>query len=629
MNDGSRGSRAIRWEAFIEKGPGDQGDWVWAPRADQLYIQGHIPVVAPAFIQRPSGVFVPRSYARQPQPIDLIAVYLTGEEVFGQRLGVELVSEALPRIPRGVVLHECAVLLGLYERIGAVRKEIDLQLIAHWFTEPTRGRLTAEIKAGRVFIAPQAVLLLIKLALLLSPDDGAQGERLALPVALLAIQDGLGTEREAAEEPQAFTGEIQTPLLREVVQSQIVAMRTDEVTTLGRHHLHWKDLSDQFASDPRKVDLESLFAEATGVSLDDFVAVGTTVWAAATQKLAYPLAISQLGLNLDRDRLEAALAVLSIAGGGLRAEVERLDGNFQVQWSFNAIGRYPVVRLDHERLLVLSPRLLLDRIFGWLPLLDLTSGLKAQGRTADASRAKTWFELMCEADALESLRNLMPSGVGTRRFYDEKAIQAAFGTKSRTADAVLEYPEAWVVAEISTRHLTRESVVGGSPEALERDLRLGIDDKVEQIEATIRHLQDDEDRLTGHPAASRRRYLALLVITEGFPVNPMTTIAIESRLRSRGLLTDPRIGPLHILDQEELNLVEAIAERGGPSLLDLLEEHEQGSFRRSAFKDWLLVEKQVEPERPVRIREPYERAWAPVLQAMRRAAGSDEAGDRD
>jgi DNA-directed RNA polymerase specialized sigma24 family protein len=43
-------------------------------------------------------------------------------------------------------------------------------------------------------------------------------------------------------------------------------------------------------------------------------------------------------------------------------------------------------------------------------------------------------------------------------------------------------------------------------------------------------------------------------------VNPMTYEAIEGRLRGAGLLRGPRVGPLHILDQEELELIEL--ERG-------------------------------------------------------------------
>ncbi|MDQ3690828.1 MAG: hypothetical protein M3406_12510 [Chloroflexota bacterium] len=52
-----------------------------------------------------------------------------------------------------------------------------------------------------------------------------------------------------------------------------------------------------------------------------------------------------------------------------------------------------------------------------------------------------------------------------------------------------------------------------------------------------------------HLALHRFLHAVALIVTEGFPSNPMTRITIWERLKARGLLTDPRIGPLHILDR--------------------------------------------------------------------------------
>ena len=52
------------------------------------------------------------------------------------------------------------------------------------------------------------------------------------------------------------------------------------------------------------------------------------------------------------------------------------------------------------------------------------------------------------------------------------AIQAAFGTEHPNADAAVEYADAWVVVEIGTHQLKRETTVAGDPEALNREIRL-------------------------------------------------------------------------------------------------------------------------------------------------------------
>ena len=213
------------------------------------------------------------------------------------------------------------------------------------------------------------------------------------------------------------------------------------------------------------------------------------------------------------------------------------------------------------------------------------------------------------------VQSLAPT-TGVRRLYLAADIQKAFGTTKKNADGTLEYADAFVVIEVSTRPLTRKSVVGGSPDALEEDLDKGIDQKVEQLDETIHRLMEDEKRLTLHAPAARRKYVPVLVVTEGFPVNPMTIAVINARLERKGLLQNPRIGPLHILDLEELYMVEGLTHGGGPSLLELLEEHERASLSRMSFKDWLLMEKRVQPPRSPRINRPFNRAWAPAIRSL-------------
>ena len=231
-----------------------------------------------------------------------------------------------------------------------------------------------------------------------------------------------------------------------------------------------------------------------------------------------------------------------------------------------------------------------------------------------------WFRAMCEADVLASLDSHAGRAGPGQRLYGEPEIQAAFGTGVSNADAAIEYPGSWVVAEISTRQLKRQTVVAGDPAELEDDLQKGVDAKVAQIASTIRELISDESRLTGRAPHARRRYLPLLIITEGFPVNPMTMTAVSERIKASQLLDDPRIGPLHILDQEELDMAEAMVEQGGSSLLELLEGHERSTLANSAFKDWVVLDRGrgTGPLHPKRLEKPHEQAFEPVLDRLRR-----------
>lgn len=621
---------APSFEDYLQRQPGEEGNWLFAPDPERRYMPGStVPLLATGYVQRSSGIFVPEAAARGPAPIDLITTYVTAEEIFDQRLGLEFVRYVLPQVSRGSLLRWCAELLGFYEALGASRKEIDSALVEHWqFREPVANRLRTELRNNRTLVTPQAILLLAQFALVLCPEDAAKDAEVPrFAVLAFAIQDALGQQRDERENPEdhTFSGETASTLFREVISNQDFNAWTDEGTLLARHHLHWEKLPAEARDRPGRVDLAELFDEATGVSKDIFTAVGTAIWAAVEVHRRYPLPISDLGLlKLERTQIEAALNLFAATPDYLAGDITKRAERLQTEWSFDVLRRYPVVRLDGENLLVLSKRLLLQRIFGWVPMFDVISGLRAQGRNADAARADNWFRAMCEIDALTGLRNMMPPAGGARRMYEEAEIQAAYGTDAKNADAALDYGSAWVVTEISTRHLTRDSIVAGDAEALARDFQLGIEEKVEQIDTTIRYLIEDESRLTGYPAVPRRRYVGMLIVTEGFPTNPMSRITIRERLKARGLLTEPRIGPLHILDQEELNMAEAVVEQGGPSLLQLLAEHERSNLRGSGFKDWLIVERGTQPGRPKRIKGPYERAWRPVVSRVQEVMGGQE-----
>lgn len=325
---------------------------------------------------------------------------------------------------------------------------------------------------------------------------------------------------------------------------------------------------------------------------------------------------------MQREVVDRALSLVARTADEFRRLILSTPREFRTEWSFDVLRRYPLLRMDNGDILVLSKRLLIERVYGWLPIFDLTDGLKAKKRKTDAERAVRWLRHLCEADALAGLANL----AGPSRFFGESSIQLAFGTAVQNADAAIEYADAWVVFEIGTHQLTRATVVAAKPEALESDLRLGIDDKAAQLDATIRELIADESRLTTQAPRGRRRYVPVLVLTEGFPVNPMTMTAVRERLRVAGLFADARIGPLHIIDQEELDMAEAIAEERGPSLLQLFEDHERSNLADSGFKNWLILERGrgIGPRRPKRLEAVRAEAWQPALDRLRKQTEEHE-----
>ncbi|MFF1359204.1 hypothetical protein [Streptomyces sp. NPDC058297] len=110
-------------------------------------------------------------------------------------------------------------------------------------------------------------------------------------------------------------------------------------------------------------------------------------------------------------------------------------------------------------------------------------------------------------------------------------------------------------------------------------------EELDQIDATITALRRDEAALTSAPAGGGRRFLPLLVLPEGFPVNLVTLTVIRECAWAKGLFTKPDTDPVEIVDIEELEMIEALQESCGSSLLDILRSKQSGSLHNAVVRD--------------------------------------------
>ena len=108
-------------------------------------------------------------------------------------------------------------------------------------------------------------------------------------------------------------------------------------------------------------------------------------------------------LRWPRERLEAALRLVAADPATLASAVEIDDATFCLAWSFDAFRQYPVIRLEGDRLFILSPSFLVARLFGWLPLYDLREALRGEssaGRVSErpaTTRSRSSASVACAA----------------------------------------------------------------------------------------------------------------------------------------------------------------------------------------------------------------------------------------
>jgi hypothetical protein len=224
-----------------------------------------------------------------------------------------------------------------------------------------------------------------------------------------------------------------------------------------------------------------------------------------------------------------------------------------------------------------------------------------------AAQAKAAMGSICEREVIETIAANVANGRKRGRLFDGATLRATYPI-GEIADAAIAYGDEWVVVEVSSGQLRRSLVVGGATDHLDGDLARLIDDKVDQIASTIAHLRADPDRLATD-GRRRRRFVPVLVIAEGVPLNPLTHVSIQERLAAAGRLADRDISPLQILDIEDLYAAETMAETDRRGLNEILELHRHaGRMRRVDLRSWLALDGRMRRSRPDRLREPLDTA---------------------
>lgn len=560
---------------------------------------GRTTPLLPGFEVAPSGLAVPQRAGMDiPSPLRL---FLTATEVLGRPIPQKVLDDALHAAPAEDFIAAAAQMLFEYERHQWTNDESEVEfeerMAGQLFGGQVLERVRRLVRRGYVVLAPQVLVGVMKAALLVSASgagDGALPTR-AFTAVMLGIADRLGPPETEGGSPRAF-GDIAVELAR----NQAFNRSHYAGSAPGREYRLWWQLPRELGTGA--FDLGAEFLTATGAELDDVFALGMLLWSGVNTNRSARVPRWYLdAIPMTPQRLQVALAVVASEAAALRPAVESETLADGFDWSYTTFRRSPLLVATDGSLIALSGGMLMERCLGGAAYWEVLDHL---GRGGDRARSAL---RQLHADAVEAyvgeiIHSIAAAATRPVRVYTENALRGAWGGGLKVCDYAVDFGATWLCVEVVSGRLTSRSLSSGTPEDFERDTEKLVGRKARQLDSTIKQLRRSESELTGNPAPAGRRYIPVVAVGHGFPVNFVTRAEILRLGAGEGLFPGGDTAPLEVLDLQELEALEAIQEAGGPSPAAVLWNKQWGRLKDATVEQHVALELGLKLDRPERVR---------------------------
>lgn len=320
------------------------------------------------------------------------------------------------------------------------------------------------------------------------------------------------------------------------------------------------------------------------------------------------------GIAISRPTIEAFQGLFSSTPASLAAALR----DCLKPWQMLPVQDRPLLRLGGD-VVVLDERYLVERVTRGLYWLvhdyeKVTYGDKARNRWTQA------YSEMVETRVEDRLRRMAPQLIGGQHaFFTEEDLQGAF-PGDRNIDAGADFGGEAVLVEVvagTVKLATREQAdVISFREDAER-LVLGT---ARQLYASAVNLLRDPQPANSPLPVPAGRILPVVVCGGQFPVNPLTIRYISEQLAGERLPPRGPIQSLTLLDLEELEGCQALHQRRGLKLPQLLHAWRRSPYGGVAFRNYLAYEYGgQELGRP----DDIQAALAESVEVIRRLLGAD------
>jgi hypothetical protein len=507
----------------------------------------------------------------------------------------------LARFPAEEYLCQLAILnhAATSDELTGPFAERFLERIAPDAAEAVRRAMAGGIDGfRRWFLARQLVLRAMRLVLVPTPAaagaapgpaleaslDGIDPETAAVLLVHLA-GNALCQERQPGEARLCGTAE---SLAMEMNANNLFNDRDDNGDLLARYRMLWLDYGTRLRRYAPRLPPAGMLREATGIGLDEMIALAFAYWGYLQGRgPGDPVRVKAMAapaMTIPRADVETFLGLFSCAPATLAQELRQCPR----PWQMRPLQARPLLRLGDD-VVVLDERYLIERVTRGLYWLVHDHEKETYGDKARGAWTQVWSE-MVETRAEDQLRQMAPALCGGgRAFFTEEALQAAFpGTKN--CDAGIDFGGDVVLTEVvsgTVKVQTRELADVGS---FVQDTERIVLCKARQLYVTagslLRQPQPGKSPVKVPPS----RIFPVVVISGQYPVNPLTIRYINEKLTAEGRRPDGTVQPLTVMDLEELEGCQALLQRKGRTLPQLLDAWRASPYRDAAFRNYLAYE---------------------------------------
>ncbi|MFI6031374.1 hypothetical protein [Amycolatopsis magusensis] len=414
-----------------------------------------VPVLgARRMVQQASGLMVPEPASPQRHPINLVSLVITSNEVGLGTPALDEVALEMSRCPLSGTVVALARLIALLRQRGASHKQIDLDFARAVFTEGLLAEVISRIEQGNRLVTEHSVLKLVDYALRYCyDDDHAAPEQECLAWMMLVLNEHLGANLDVDhsspdlglyidDEPVSYA----SALAADTVANQHFHAEVDLPSLIARFQRRWREMPAEDQTIGRGLDLDGIYLVTVGVPFEDIATVATTMWALSTNAtVALKTADICHALSWKKERLDSVLDLIARDPVEMVAAIDQDE--YPGTWSFSTFERFPILRLNADTIVAINPDFLLCRVFGWLPMFDITTAMEHATAPSDdklppIGTITNYLRDNTERYALEVLESMAPRHGPLKRLWDEKEIKAAYPSKQnkKVCDAVLKEP---------------------------------------------------------------------------------------------------------------------------------------------------------------------------------------------